>query len=327
MSASIDTMLYVKEVPWHGLGHRYETPPATPEEIIQGAELGWEVGNLEMKTDLHQSVFNYNAIYRKDTNGLLGVVNKANIELTQNADMFNAFQTIIGKDVITDTAASVAGGTKVFGCFKVSDGYKILDDDVEHYFVVLNDHLKCDGKVTIINTPIRVVCQNTLIAALSNNTAKIRIPLSTDAEINASLARKILTSSGNAITALDKRAEKLVGEKVSQNYINKLIEEMFPYIEVKEGETSTHDKANERIDMMRETFVSDCLGADNLANYRGTKYQVLNGVLDFAQHYYLNVDKAYDLNYRMGTIFGSSDSTQPIGLTAKFLKLMNNIPA
>lgn len=325
MSANIDSMLYVKETPWHGLGHRYEIAPTTPEEIIEGAEIGWSVAAAQMMTSLHERVMNYNAVYREDTKAVLGVVNKANIQLTQNTDMFNAFRTIIGSDVTTETAASLGIGQTVFGCFKISDQYKVLDDDVDHYFVVVNDHLRCDGKITILNTPIRVVCQNTLSAALSNNTARIRIPLSPDEQINASLARKIIASAGKAIDNLTERAGKLATEKISQKYVDKLLDEMFPYIEVQEGETSTHDRANERIEMMRDTFVHNCLEADNLSNYRGTKYGVLNGVLDFAQHYYLNVDKTYDLGYRMGTVLGSSDSTQPIGLTSKFLKVMDKI--
>lgn len=327
MSANIDSMLYVKEVPWHGLGHRYEVAPSTPQEIIEGAELGWRVAAAPMKTDLHDHVMNYNTIYREDTQGILGVVNKANISLTQNEEMFNAFATIIGKEVITDTAASIDAGRKVFGCFKIPDTYKILDDDVEHYFVVVNEHLKCDGKVTILNTPIRVVCQNTLTAALNSSTAKIRIPLSTDPDINASLADKIIRSGGMAIDVLSQRAEKLVGEKISRSYVDKMLEELFPYIEVKEGDTSMHDKANEKVDLMRETFVNDCLGADNLSNYRDTKWGIMQGVFDFAQHYYTNVDKTYDLNYRMGTVLGSSDATQPIGLTTRFLKIMDKIAA
>ena len=39
MSANIDTMMYVGEVPWHGLGTRYETPPKTSKELIKGAKL------------------------------------------------------------------------------------------------------------------------------------------------------------------------------------------------------------------------------------------------------------------------------------------------
>lgn len=327
MSANIDSMMYVGETPWHGLGHRYEVAPSTPQEIITAAELGWEVADKPMITDIHDRVLNYHAIYRTDDNSILGVVNKNNILHVQNTDTFNAFSDILGKEVTVDTAAGLDRGVTVFGCFKIADQYKVLDDEVDHYFVVLNEHLKCDGKITVLNTPVRVVCQNTLSAALNNYTAKIRIPFSTDKNVNAELARKIIGSAGTAIEYLGKKAEEMVAEKVSREYVNKLLDELFPYIEVKEGETSTHDRANEKVEIMRDTFVNDCLGADNLANYRGTKYQVMNAVLDFSQHYYTNADKSYDLKYRMGTVLGSADSTQPIGLTQKFLKVQNKLAA
>lgn len=327
MSAEIDTMLYVGEVPWHGLGHHYEVAPTTPAEIVAGAELNWTVAAAPMKTDLHTSVLNYNTIYREDTNRILGVVNKPNIELTQNSDMFNAFGELIGSEVTTETAASLGVGTTVFGCFKISDTYKLLDDDVDHYLVVVNDHLKCDGKITVINTPIRVVCQNTLNAAIGNNKCLIRIPITASTKINVALAEKILKSVGSTMDRLKLRAEKLVSEKITRNYIDRVLDELFPYIEVKEGETSTHDRANEKVDMMRDVFVNDCLGAANLSNYSNTKYQVLNAVLDFSQHYFLNMTKSYDLKYRMGSVFGSSDSTQPIGTTSKFMKIMDRIAA
>lgn len=327
MSANIDTMIYVKETPWHGLGHRYEVAPETPEEIIAGAELGWEVGALPMFTEKHNKVFNYNAIYRKDNDHILGVVNKSQIYHVQNTSMFNAFGGIIGKAVTTETAASLGSGAQVFGCFRISDQYKVLDDDVEHYFVVLNEHLRCDGKITILNTPIRVVCQNTLIAALEQNTAKIRIPVSADQNINEAVAMKIIKSADNALVALNKKAEKLYNQKVDKKWVEKLLDEIFPYIEVKEGDTSTHDKANERITLMRDTLVNDCFGADNLGNYRGTKWQITNGILDFGQHYYLNIDKTYDLNYRMGSVLGSSDTTQPVGIIKKALQVVNKMAA
>lgn len=325
MAANIDSMLYVGETPWHGLGKKYEEPPMTPREIITGASMDWEVGDKRMFTELHDRVLNYHAIYRMDNNDILGVVNKANIIHTQNVDTFNAFGDILGREVDVETAASLDRGCTVFGCFKIRQGYKVLDDEVEHYFVVVNDHLKCDGKVTIMNTPIRVVCQNTLSAALDNNSGKIRIPISSDNNVNAELARKIIGSAGFAIDRLGKKAEEMVAHKINRDYVDRLLDEMFPYIEVKDGETSTHDKANERVELMRETFVSDCLGADNLGNYRNTEYAVFNAIVDFSQHYYLNADKSYDLKYRMGTVLGSTDSTQPIGLTSKFLKVQKRL--
>lgn len=327
MSAAIDSMLYVGETPWHGLGYQYDTPPASPQEIITGAKMNWEVADKPMMTDIHDRVLNYSAIYRTDNNSILGVVNKANITHTQNIDTFNAFSDIIGKEVVTETAASLDKGITIFGCFKIINQYKILDDDIDHYFVVVNDHLKCDGRVTILNTPVRVVCQNTLNAALDNNSGKIRIPVSDNETINMNLARKIIDSAGTAIHKLNDTAEKMVAEKINRDYVDRLLDELFPYIEVKEGETSTHDRANEKVEMLRETFVSDCLGADNLSNYRNTKYGVFQAIVDFSQHYYTKADKSYDLKYRMGTILGNADSSQPIGLTQKYLKIQKKLAA
>jgi len=320
MSANIDSMMYVGETPWHGLGHHYEVAPSTPEEIIIAAKLDWTTADMPMKTDIHESVLNYKAIYREDTKDILGVANKPNFIHVQNTEMFSAFKDIIGSEVTTETAASLDRGCQVFGCFKISDKYKILDDEVEHYFVVVNNHLSGNGKVTILNTPVRVVCQNTLSAALDNNSAKVSIPISDDSFINAGLARKIITSAGTAIEKLEKRAEDMVKIKVDQTYIDRMLDNILPYIEVPDNDFSMHEQANEKISMMRETLVHDCIKADNLMNYNNTLYQVFNGILDYSQHYYSNIDKSYDLKYRMSTVLGSADTSQPVGLTTKFLK-------
>lgn len=327
MSANIDTMMYVGTVPWHGLGHQYEVAPTTSKEIIEAAELGWTVNSAKMHTDLHGDVFGYHAIYREDNNHIIGVVNKARPKLVQNVDTFNAFEDIIGNTVTVDTAASLGGGEKVFGCFKISNAYKLVDDEVDHYFVVLNEHLKADGKITILNTPIRVVCQNTLSQALSQNSMKIRIPLSSDNGVNAELAKRVIGSVDKCVEDLSKTADKLVTQKVSKNYVETILDELFPYLK-SEGNESLHTKANEAMDMMRSTFLSECMAADNLANYRGTQYQIFNALTDFSQHYFKNVDKGYDLNYRMNMLPGvGTGADSPASLVTKFLRIKDKIVA
>lgn len=323
MSANIDTMMYVGECPWHKLGHSYLTPPSTPQEIITAAEMDWTVNVDKMYSGMFSDIPNYYAVYREDNSQILGVVNKARPELVQNIDAFNAFGDLIGKDVTVETAASLGRGERIFGCFKIKSEFTVLDDKVDHYFVVMNEHLRADGKVTIMNTPIRVVCQNTLSAALSQNDAKMRIPISADNYMNAELARKIIGSAEIAIKNLNKRANKLATQKVSRDYVDAVLDELFPYI-VSKGEESLHTKANEKMEMMRDTFITECMGADNLGNVRGTKWQVFNAVIDFDQHYFKKVDHAYDLNYRMNKVFGgSSDPT----ITSKFMKVMDKLEA
>lgn len=328
MPANIDSMMYVGETPWHGLGHRYETPPKTSEEIIEAAKLNWTVNAAKMTTEIHpEGVFGYHAIYREDNDEVLGVVNNVYPRLVQNSETFYAFADLLGKEVEVETAASLGRGEQVFGCFKINESYKLIDDDVDHYFVVLNDHRRADGQVTVLNTPIRVVCQNTLSSALAASSHKIRIPVSSDSSMNAELARKIIESAGTCISQLDNRANELLKQKVSKSYIEKLLDELFPYVGDGSDE-SIFSTANERISMMRSTFVEKCMGASDLQNYAGTQYQVYNALTDYTQHYFANATKAYDLSYRMKMIPGMGGSSEtPANLVSKYFKIKDKIIA
>lgn len=324
MSANIDSLLYVGETPWHGLGTKYESAPTSAEEIIKGAHLDYTVAADPMSTAHHDKVQNYHAIYREDTNHVLGVVNKQYPRLVQNIDAFTAFNSLIGSDISVETAASLGFGEKVFGCFKINEKYKVQDDEIEHYLVVFNDHIRADGKVTVLNTPVRVVCQNTLSAALSDNLLKYRITCSHDDAINSSLASHILEAAERSKKALNDRAEELLKRKVTKEDVEKILDELFPYIKV-EGE-STHNRANERTAMVRETFLTKCMGADNLANYRGTHYQVFNALTDFTQHYFKNSDDGLDLESRMKLLPGSGVESAS-SKVSKFLNISGKLVA
>lgn len=322
MPANINSMLYVAETPWHGFGTKYETAPTSSKEIIEGAGLAWSTHAIPMSTSLHGNIQNYHAVYRDDNNQVLGVINKQYPKLVQNVDAFNAFNHMLGKDIDVDTAAALGEGEKVFGCFKIKGNYRVQGEDVDHYLVVLNDHLKGDGKVTILNTPVRVVCQNTLSAALSNNLIKYRIAVTNDSAVNASLALRIMDNVDSSFKFLNKSAEWMLNNKVSKEMIEKLLDELFPYIQV--DNDSSHAKANEAISELRDTFVSNCLGADNLANFRGTQYQVFNALTDFDGHYFKNTNAGLDLNSRMKRLPGlTSEST----VTAKGLKVLQRLIA
>ena len=322
MSANIDSMLYVGETPWHGLGTRYEVAPTCAAEVIEGAKLNWQVAAEKMKTDTHGIIPGYHTIYREDNHEILGVVNSHRPVLVQNDQTFNAVDHLIGKEMDVETAASLGIGETVFGCFKIHKEYKLLDDDVDHYFVIVNDHLKVDGKVTVLNTPVRVVCQNTLSEALSNNICKLRIPITDEASINSTLATNLLYSVDDAVNGLTKRAEDMFSKKIDTKYVDTVLDVIFPF-QMVDGHP-VMSKANERTSLMRDTFISQCMGADNLGNFRGTQWQVFNALTDFSQHFHKNADKAYDLKHRMKSIPGVVTMIEP-SIVMKFLKIANKI--
>lgn len=324
MSANIGSMIYVGETPWHGLGVHYDAPPKSSEEIIAGAKLDWTVSAIPVKTDLHDHVHNYHAVYREDTNDIFGLVKAARPRLVQNAESFKALDSLIDSQIDVETAASLGGGETIFGCFKIRDQYKVLDDEIDHYYVVVNDHLKVDGKVTVLNTPVRVVCQNTLSHALHKNFYKIRIPIVSDDGANLEIANRVFNSAGDSVRNLQKRAEKMVAAKVDREYVEKVLDQLFPYATI--GSDIEYSKANEAVSMMRETFLTECMGADNLGNYRGTVYQIFNALTDYTQHYYKSVDKVYDLNHRMKLLPGIGLESEP-NKVAKFLEMSRDLIA
>ena len=324
MSANIDSMLYVGEVPWHGMGRQYDIAPKSSEEIIQGGGLDWSVGAIPMITDIHNHVENYHAIYRQDNMVVLGAVNKANPVLVQNSDTFAAVDHLLGSDLQVETAASLGKGEVVFGCFKIAERYKLLDDDIDHYFVIMNEHLKPDGKVTVLNTPVRVVCQNTLSYALNKNLYILRVPISTVQSINETVASKLFVSVDNALGDLRKKAEKMVSTKIDRTYVDRILDELFPYSNPDDPD-SMFKKQNEIISQIRATFLQQCMGADNLANYRGTQWQLFNACSDFDTHFYKSMTKAYDVNHRMKRLPGIGDMTGSKTIT--FLKIADKLAA
>lgn len=316
-------LIYVPETPWGSLGAQFEKAPSSSKEICDAAQLNWAVNTSKMYTDLHPEVLGYHAVYREDNNQILGVVNNKFPKLVQNADTFNQVENLIGDSIDLETAGQLSNGVNVFGCFKVQDSCKILDDDIDQYFVVLNEHLKTDGKITVLYTPIRVVCQNTLSAALTNNAYKIRIPVSTDSGINKTLAEKIFEQYKNITSQLSAKCKKLYDTKLNKDQVSKVLDELFPYVLVSDGQ---HSQQNENTEIIRNTFVENCLGADNLGNVRGTALQVFNALTDFTQHYFKNVDKAYDLDYRMKMLPGMSSDSETIKVQ-KFLKMLPKLVA
>ena len=50
MSANVETMFYVREKPWHGLGTRVEEAPASIDALIW-AGLDWQVMQQDVYTD------------------------------------------------------------------------------------------------------------------------------------------------------------------------------------------------------------------------------------------------------------------------------------
>ena len=313
----------VKETPWGNLATKIERQSDQSAQIVKELSQNFEVDVEPMKTDLLGHIPAYYAVRRTDTNKLLSVVNHYPT-LVQNEQMFNIIEYLIPNEATFECGGALGLGQRVFGVFKFNQKLKLVDDDMESYVIVINDHTKSDGKITIINSPIRLVCMNMLQYAVSNSRYCYRVPCTNDISTNRNIGQSIFENSETYVQFANKVAEKLLKKQIDDVAHDKIIDVMFPYETTVEGDM-IDNKANENTSIRREMFIN-CLNEDNLLNYDGTAYQYYQAMLDFTQHYFTNVNHAYDLNKRMSNLQGIG-STPESANVKKLLKVIDSVAA
>ena len=164
------------ELPWHGLG-QIVANAMTTKEAIELANLDYEVKRADVQFTAEENVVpikGYYATYRTDTNEYLGMV-KSRYEIVQNADAFTFFDSIIDSgEAIFETAGALGRGERIFLLAKLPDDIKIGGEDINKYLLLTNSH---DGTSSLLVglTHTRVVCNNTLQAALKDMTNRVSI--------------------------------------------------------------------------------------------------------------------------------------------------------
>ena len=174
-----DQMFCVRELPWHGLGVVLDEYPTSIDEALEKAGLGWNVTHgdvLVVKTPEWTDDFGtkhpaelvpakgFKANLREDTGEVLGIVSDE-YEVVDNRDAFRFLDALIGSDMHFETAGSLWGGRRVWCLARLPEYVELGGDLSATYIYVANSH---DGSmaVTAAVTPIRIVCANTLGAAL-----------------------------------------------------------------------------------------------------------------------------------------------------------------
>lgn len=180
------------QLPWHGLG-TVVRGAMTSAECIDQAMLDYAVlkDQTYIKIDVPQyekgdvnkepiqyiqewvKVPDQFATYRTDTAEVFGGVGYK-YEVIQNMEAFEFFDNIVGDGLaIFETAGALGRGETIFITARLPETVKVGNNDfIDQYLLLTSGH---DGasSVQIMFTPVRVVCANTLSAALFHATHKV----------------------------------------------------------------------------------------------------------------------------------------------------------
>jgi phage/plasmid-like protein (TIGR03299 family) len=191
MAHLVDTMMSVREIPWHGLGEVPDTYPKDWATARKLAGLDWEpiedtvyapVAMTGLTDDVFARVFgeaapgsvpevapveDYKLLRRSDT-GLVLAVHRRSYETFPNGELGPLVEALLDEDdVLYETAGSLDEGRKVWVMLRLAEPFEIPGDPYGatlSYLSLWNSH---DGTsaLTASRNQTRIVCANTLGAA------------------------------------------------------------------------------------------------------------------------------------------------------------------
>jgi phage/plasmid-like protein (TIGR03299 family) len=273
-------------VPWHGLGTKLDGP-VTSAEAIKAAHLDWEmvtnpVYHYPEPGDM-KVVPNKMAVMRKDTQNEYAVASNRYTPL-QNTEAFKFFDVVVGAgQAIYHTTGALEGGKRVWILAQLPGTLQVSQKDkIEKYVLLMNSH-DTSTPLTVMFTPIRVVCNNTLSMALSDKSQKsFRARHTTNILNKAVDARKVLGLADAYFENFMAGVEQLASAAFNDAQMKEFTYSLFaldPEKSIADQRKNKEYEADVVMDLFKHGRGNDLVGV------RNTKWAALNSVTEYIDHH------------------------------------------
>lgn len=271
---------------WHALG--VTLPDSfTAEEAMEHGLLGdWnvrkaptftEVDGQRIETPDRFAVVRDNPVTPGKID-VIGNVGPAYVPIQNEAHAEFLNRLVDDSGAIFETAGALRGGSQVFITMKMP-GISLPEDPIEQYIAAINSH---DGSssFTIMVTPIRIVCANTLNFALNGarNTFKIRHTSGSDKAITQSV-RETLGITFDYIDEFEEEARRLMDTTMTQIQFEEMITSEFGVPD--DAPAATITRAENKIESMFRLYAD----AYTQEGIRDTAWAGVNALAEWFDHF------------------------------------------
>lgn len=279
----------VKEKAWHGLGTIVQDVPNS-EEAIKLAGLDYEVALEPVIMANSKTVIpNTFATYRKDNGVPFGTVG-SQYTILQNKDAFGFFDNIVGKgEAIFQTAGALGKGETIFITAKLPEYIQVGKADLIEQYLFLTTSHDGSGTTTAAFTPIRIVCNNTLTAALKANSMRVKIRHTANQADKLREAAKLMGIVNKLKTELEEVYNAMARKPIVDQQLKDLIVATF----AKPAQLSAITKGDEKSvkSLVRfESLISDVYAyaqisdTQQMSSTRGTVFGAYNAITGYLQN-------------------------------------------
>jgi phage/plasmid-like protein (TIGR03299 family) len=278
----------------------------SPEEMLKAAQIDWTVSKRPAYTTDSPDIWNLNDptseanflrapdnyfLVRDSDNKVLSPCGESYVPF-QNSEVMNFFKKFTDAGHMTmETAGSLKDGKDIWGLAKLTDQFRLAGDDEVKGYLLLNNSHQVGKAMTIMFTPIRVVCNNTLTMALNTQGQRFRVLhlQMFDEEIQRA-AEEALGLSGMQMKQFQEQSEFLSSKKAKKFDLDNFIAELFqPNLLIERAKAPNpdelpplHEEFKRTAELVKEA-VETSPGA-NMSSAKGTWWGALNAVTYVVDH-------------------------------------------
>jgi phage/plasmid-like protein (TIGR03299 family) len=251
---------------------------ATWSEAMAAAGMDWTVSKHQFSSPITGQPVEAWGIFRDDTNALLGSVGPA-FQPVQNREMGTHIDGIINAaGAKYETAGALNGGSRVWALARLPQAdIRITgtDDITKSYLLAAQGH---DGTLSYIlkYTGIRVVCRNTLTAAIKGSGEQIKTKHTANVQSRLTDAIAAVKGIGATIQDINRKLNELALRKVNKETCRAIMAKVFG-----EDWTESERKKNQAREIAQLFEYND---GNAFPSERGTAYNLYNAMTNWSDH-------------------------------------------
>lgn len=288
MSANIESLAFVGEVPWHGEGEQITQEEANDlDKLIVTAGLDWTVSKRPVRyvdsVGETAHTFKDRFVLARDHDDKPYSVVSGRYKPVQPKQIMEAFRDLVALGGFQmETAGSLSDGKRIWALARTGDSAKILgQDEVASYFMLATSY---DGSFSTVGQfqNIRTVCENTFYASMRDYVSRISIPHLR--EFDADDMKEKLGIHREAWEANRQAMELLAKTKVDLAKATNVIYGIFNAHADVLNISKEAVVAKNHADNVVQLFNGTGMGSD-LESANGTAWGVFNAVTEYVDHW------------------------------------------
>ena len=281
MSHLVESMAYVAETPWHGLGNKLPAKQSI-EAWQTAAGMNWSIKETPVmysvgaESELHfRSSQDNKVLFRSDTHAPLSVVSNR-YKVVQPKEILEFYRSLVNAGGFElETAGVLKGGKKLWALAKTNQQTVLKGgDQVKAYLLLATS---CDGTLCTqaFFTSVRVVCNNTLKLALDDSSGVVKVPHSTT--FDPALVKESLGLGLSSWESFSRSIKDLANRPVSEA-------EAKAYLANVLGDPANDEaKPLRPLKTVLELYSGKGRGAD-MQSANGTAWGLLNAITQYVDH-------------------------------------------